>query len=894
MLYGERKMDKLKTRVLFIALIILALVSVSAVAAADVDDVVSVEQDDIDLSEETVSDVEDTQEPILADDPSDDVNEDGSSNVTVFIEVKNATGDVITRNISGVATPDKDWVLSKSTLYNRAGQNVETTSEYSYVCTGILDEDGNNVTSNRNFAATGRNYTVTYKATYTEALNSFITVFVEIRNKTGDVTLGNITGVVYDGKSSWTLSKSTLYSTFGKNVFTESEYSYLFAGSILDEDGNNVTKNKYFPNTGSNYSVSTYKVLYTESHNSRITTVYEVMTSNGPINNTGPTNVLTYNSKSWSIGKNTFDNQIANYKSCDYEGYHYTFDHWVDKDGNTVTPPYKVYWTEEDYNATFKAVYNKEKIGSLRVNYIDTISHGGGGMNYTEHATDYKHTFKKPADIPSGALFLYWENENGTKYSPGDNLTIKYAEFKGIDKVVNVYAVYDIETSVELEEITDYVEEVIDITANITSDVFKVDDPNGGTATLTIVYGDGNTYTKTVDVENGKAVFKDVKLENPGNFTYKVEYSRYSYNKHDEGINDYLPSSAESKLHVLALNTTVSNESATGKPGENVHVEFTVTDQNDHPVANGTLTVIVDGTTYTDEVKEGKVAFDIVLPNPGNYSYDVNYEGNDYYNPSVGQLNLTVQKVDVIVTLPEVINYTGAVVDIVVDVVDEYGNLVNEGTVTLIIDWGTKLSDKLMATAQTITKEVHDGKATFSGITLGEPGTYPSKAEFSGTDYYNEAEDESDVIVLPLNTTTESQDVSGKAGDKKDITADIVDQNGKPVKNGTAVLKVNGKEYTAEVKDGKATFKDVELPDESTEATIEYLGNEYYNPSKTTIQITIIPEDEPIDDNETEEEPSTPTSEKTVPVIPAAGNPIALVVVALLSLVSTVSFGRKK
>ena len=107
-------------------------------------------------------------------------------------------------------------------------------------------------------------------------------------------------------------------------------------------------------------------------------------------------------------------------------------------------------------------------------------------------------------------------------------------------------------------------------------------------------------------------------------------------------------------------------------------------------------------------------------------------------------------------------------------------------------------------------------------------------------------------------------------------------------------MKVNGKEYTAEVKDGKATFKDVELPDESTEATIEYLGNEYYNPSNTTIQITIIPEDEPIDDNETEEEPSTPTSEKTVPVMPAAGNPIALVVVALLSLVSTVSFGRKK
>ena len=46
-------MDKLKTRVLFIALIILALVSVSAVAAADSDEVISDTQDNFDLSEET-------------------------------------------------------------------------------------------------------------------------------------------------------------------------------------------------------------------------------------------------------------------------------------------------------------------------------------------------------------------------------------------------------------------------------------------------------------------------------------------------------------------------------------------------------------------------------------------------------------------------------------------------------------------------------------------------------------------------------------------------------------------------------------------------------------------------------------------------------------------------
>ena len=67
---------------------------------------------------------------------------------------------------------------------------------------------------------------------------------------------------------------------------------------------------------------------------------------------------------------------------------------------------------------------------------------------------------------------------------------------------------------------------------------------------------------------------------------------------------------------------------------------------------------------------------------------------------------------------------------------------------------------------------------------------------------------------------------------------------------------------------------------------------DYYNPSKTTIQITINEEPEP--EPEPQPEPVNPVTEKSVPVIPAAGNPIALVVIALLTLVSTVSLGRKK
>lgn len=294
------------------------------------------------------------------------------------------------------------------------------------------------------------------------------------------------------------------------------------------------------------------------------------------------------------------------------------------------------------------------------------------------------------------------------------------------------------------------------------------------------------------------------------------------------------------------------------------------------------------------------------------------------------------------VSVEDVSDYTGEVVDITADVTDAFGNPLSGGTATLTIDYSNGLSESSDAGSKTYTADVSDGKAEFKDITLGSPGTYPSKVEYTGYDdpslkdgrnAYLASEGEGQVEILKLNTTTESDDVSGTAGDKVDITADITDQNNDPVQNGTAILKVNGKEYTAEVKDGKASFTGVELT-ESTEATIEYEGNDYYNPSNTTIKITVdVPDDSddstPDSDDSTPDsddstldsddsspdsddsssdnnESSTPDEPKSEPshskitekvknaAIPALGNPIVLAVLAACALVSAVSIGRKK
>lgn len=104
-------MDKLKTRVLLISLIILALVSVSAVAAADSDEVINDNQDDIDLSEETISDVEDSSvnaDKILSSSSEDTLKEEGKCKVTLYFHMMSMNGEVVDTE-SNTLSPGVGW-----------------------------------------------------------------------------------------------------------------------------------------------------------------------------------------------------------------------------------------------------------------------------------------------------------------------------------------------------------------------------------------------------------------------------------------------------------------------------------------------------------------------------------------------------------------------------------------------------------------------------------------------------------------------------------------------------------------------------------------------------------------------------------------------------------------
>ena len=806
------------------------------------------------------------------------------AHVTVIFNNMSVEGAVST-NESNDIYQGMTWTINMTAFDNKiANYRNFTYNGKFYNFTHWVDEDGNEVTEPQTFEWADHNYTVTYTAVYEEFSLSNVTLIFTNMSYDGDKVTTNESNVLEPGVS-WTIDQAKFDNEIANyREFTHEGVHYEFV-QWVDEEGNPVSLPQTFEWTGEDQTY-TYTAQYKLTKPSNVTVVFNKMSSDGPVSS-NISNVIAIED-TWTILKAKFDNQIYGFTDFYYEGAHYVFNHWENETNDEVTEQ-TFEWTGEDYTRTMTAIYDiypdcnitviwdmMSSDGAVSTNDSKIVRHPG---NWTVKMNTFDSQLPEKEFHYNGVYYIFnhWEDEEGNEVT--EDQVLPWAEE---NYTVTYKAIYD---------------EYPDIVVNVIWDNITTSHGNIISGMMRTVRYNTN-FTVTMDTFDSKLPEKEFNYSG-SHYVFKHWVDEDGNEVTEDQVFPWQPESYTRTYYAvydvtLILETSVSNESASDKPGKPVTVDFTVNDENGDPVPNGTLTVTVDGTEYSVNVTDGKATFEnIVLPDtPGEYLYDVTYSGTDYYYPSVGQLNLTVQKVDVIVTLPEVINYTGSVVDIVVDVVDEFGKIVNEGTITLTIDWGTKLSEKLMATAETHTAEVINGKATFNGITLGDPGTYPSKAEYSGTDYYNEAENESDVVSLPLDTTTSGDDVSGKAGDKKDITVDIVDQNGKPVKNGTAVLKVNGKEYTAEVVDGKATFKNVELPEKSTDATVEYLGNDYYNPSNTTIKITIIP-DEIVPDDNTTDEPVTPTAEKAVPVIPAAGNPLALAVLALLTLVSTVSLGKK-
>lgn len=167
------------------------------------------------------------------------------------------------------------------------------------------------------------------------------------------------------------------------------------------------------------------------------------------------TNTISEGS-SWGITMVKFNNMIANHRTFKSDGYKYTFTYWTGENG-IVDTTQRFYCTGEDYTVIFYANYDKELLGRLIFILNDEHGHNGHYMTYNDEA-DYQFTFKEPVDVEEGYLFMHYvDADTGEIYHPGDNFSIKYSEFKGHEKTVEINAVYEkiVDNNTENETIID-------------------------------------------------------------------------------------------------------------------------------------------------------------------------------------------------------------------------------------------------------------------------------------------------------------------------------------------------------------------------------------------------------------------------------------------------------
>ena len=431
------------------------------------------------------------------------------------------------------------------------------------------------------------------------------------------------------------------------------------------------------------------------------------------------------------------------------------------------------------------------------------------GTNYTANITNGTVTFEDVV-LPAPGNYTADITYPGDDYYNPSNTTV-------------VISVSKLDTNIAAGDVAGYPGEVVNITANVT-------DENGSpvlNGTAVIVVG-GVEYVGEVD--NGTVTFVGVVLPEEGNYSAPVNYN---------GTDIYNPSNTTVDISVSKIDSNITSTPVNTHPGEKFNVTANVTDVNGNPITNGTATLTVNGTNYTAPIVNGTVTFENVTLNEGNYTGVITYSGSDVYNPSNTTVDISVSKLDTTIVSEDVYGYPGEKVNIIANVTDENGNPVLNGTAILII--GDKIGEAPngFAAAGEYVAKVENGKAVFEGVILPSPGVYPADLMYLGDELYNPSNSTIHINVLKRDSEIIADNITSKPHELVNITANVTDNEGNPIQNGTATLTINGTNYTAPIVNGTVTFENIDLPAGNHTGVITYPGDDMYNPSSAAVNVDI-------------------------------------------------------
>ncbi|WP_409199327.1 hypothetical protein [Methanobrevibacter sp. DSM 116169] len=209
--------------------------------------------------------------------------------------------------------------------------------------------------------------------------------------------------------------------------------------------------------------------------------------------------------------------------------------------------------------------------------------------------------------------------------------------------------------------------------------------------------------------------------------------------------------------------------------------------------------------------------------------------GNESEGENSTNNTTNVYKLNTITEIDDVSGKPGETVTINGIVIDENGNPVISGNVTIILPDGSN-----------VIVNVENGTFTYDWTIPNsfKPGIYDIVAYYNGNDKYEPSENQSKAYILKLNTVTSVDDITGKPGEGVIITGTVVDENGNLVKNGTVILTLpDGSKVSVPVIDGHFEYPWT-IPNNFKEGSYiiiaDFIGNEYYESSIGNGTLTVL------------------------------------------------------
>ena len=378
---------------------------------------------------------------------------------------------------------------------------------------------------------------------------------------------------------------------------------------------------------------------------------------------------------------------------------------------------------------------------------------------------------------------------------------------------------------------------------NYTCDNVTVIPANSSVWAPDIVEYYGNAVTVTVSTSNASSVTYNI-IDSDGqiisNGTLAVgqnitdillDVGEYSVNLTTITDENHYPASYQSKITILKADSPIEVKTNNITYGENENITIILPEG-----VNGTVNITVANRTY-DNIPVINGTVNLVVPDlpGGNHTVDVVYSGDKNHNGNSTSASFEVARAVPVIEIEVVDIWYGEieVLNVTVNAPGSVNVTVNGITVTIELENGVITTNVLAASGT----PNYDGKATWNLIGLNA-GVYPAFAIYNGNENYTSVNttDQFTVRALPTTVTVKADDI--KVGDDAIINVEVGPANA----TGNVTITVEGKKYTQELENGKATFTVSGLKAGTKTVSVSYPGDGNYLASQnsTTFKVNKI------------------------------------------------------